>query len=184
MTTNWGSGFTGTITIRNSGQTPISNWQIEFDFASRITGMWNASIVSQSGSHYVVKNASWNNTIAPGATSTFGFNATPGGTVVPPTNYRFSGSSGGGGGNINHVPTAGNDSAVTNPGQAVVINLLANDTDPDGDPLTVAAIGLCKMARWYWALVALQLTRRKPASQAPTVLLTRSAMEKERLQRA
>jgi hypothetical protein len=37
----------------------------------------------------------------------------------------------------NQAPTAGNDSATTAPGVAVIIDVLANDTDPDGDTLTI-----------------------------------------------
>jgi VCBS repeat-containing protein len=39
----------------------------------------------------------------------------------------------------NPVPTAGNDTASVNEDAAVTIAVLANDSDPDGDPLTVTA---------------------------------------------
>jgi subtilisin family serine protease len=42
----------------------------------------------------------------------------------------------------NHLPTAGNDNTSTTAGEALVINVLTNDTDPDDDPLTFAAVGL------------------------------------------
>ncbi len=37
----------------------------------------------------------------------------------------------------NRAPTAGNDSATTAPGAPVIIDVLANDADPDGDALTI-----------------------------------------------
>ena len=40
----------------------------------------------------------------------------------------------------NRVPLAVNDTAVTVVGTAVVISVLNNDSDPDGDPLTVTAL--------------------------------------------
>ncbi|BBU56655.1 MULTISPECIES: Hint domain-containing protein [Mameliella] len=40
-------------------------------------------------------------------------------------------------GDPNQPPVAVDDSATTTEGDAVVINVLANDSDPDGDPLTV-----------------------------------------------
>jgi hypothetical protein len=40
-----------------------------------------------------------------------------------------------------HPPTPMDDNAVTNEAAAVNINVLANDTDPDGDPLTITAVG-------------------------------------------
>ncbi|UCD00287.1 MAG: tandem-95 repeat protein [Phycisphaerales bacterium] len=41
----------------------------------------------------------------------------------------------------NTPPIAGNDAAETTQGVAVIINVLANDSDPDGDPLTAALVG-------------------------------------------
>ena len=41
----------------------------------------------------------------------------------------------------NQAPAANDDAASTQSGQAVAINVLANDGDPDGDPLTVSAVG-------------------------------------------
>ena len=38
---------------------------------------------------------------------------------------------------VNRPPVAVNDTASTNQGKAVAIGVLANDTDPDGDPLSV-----------------------------------------------
>ena len=41
---------------------------------------------------------------------------------------------------VNEAPNARNDSATTDEGQPVGINVLANDTDPDGDPLTISSL--------------------------------------------
>lgn len=41
----------------------------------------------------------------------------------------------------NNPPVAKPDTATTKSGTAVTIDLLANDTDPDGDPLTLKAVG-------------------------------------------
>lgn len=43
-------------------------------------------------------------------------------------------------GSGNSAPVANNDSASTKAGTAVVIDVLANDTDPDGDSLSIAAV--------------------------------------------
>ena len=42
--------------------------------------------------------------------------------------------------NINRSPVAVNDSATAQAGSSVVISVLANDTDPDNDTLTVSAV--------------------------------------------
>jgi hypothetical protein len=40
----------------------------------------------------------------------------------------------------NAAPVANDDAASTRPGAAVLVPVLANDSDPDGDPLTIAAV--------------------------------------------
>ena len=92
VTSNWGSGFTGQITAKNTSQQTINNWQMEFDFPVSITSIWDATIVSHTGNHYVIQNAGWNSTIAPGAAISFGFNGSPGNLTVVPTNYLLHGA--------------------------------------------------------------------------------------------
>ncbi len=140
VSSDWGSGFTAQITAKNSSQQTISNWQLEFDFAGQITDIWDASIVSHVGNHYVVQNAGWNNSIAPGATVAFGFNGSRTGATLVPSNYSLHAAGTSGGGVADHPPTPANDVAFVNPGQATTINVLVNDSDPDGDPLAVASI--------------------------------------------
>ncbi|HMN26742.1 MAG TPA: cadherin-like domain-containing protein [Caldilineaceae bacterium] len=45
-------------------------------------------------------------------------------------------------GSVNQPPTAGDDTATTNQGVSVLIPVLVNDTDPDGDALTLTIDGL------------------------------------------
>ncbi|MBM4070138.1 MAG: hypothetical protein FJ271_14475 [Planctomycetes bacterium] len=137
---SWNSGFTGEITLRNTGTTALNGWTLAFDFAGTISSIWNASIVSHVGTRYVVKNASWNGTLAANATATFGFVASPGSPTAPPSNFAINGASGGGGTTTNRPPTAVNDSAVAYLGQATRISVLANDSDPDQNPLSVTAV--------------------------------------------
>jgi len=42
--------------------------------------------------------------------------------------------------NLNHSPVAANDTANTTDGVAVTVNVLANDSDPDGDTLSVSSV--------------------------------------------
>jgi Cellulose binding domain/Bacterial Ig domain/Calx-beta domain/Glycosyl hydrolases family 18 len=142
VSSDWGSGFSAQITATNSSQQTISNWQMSFTFAANITSIWDATIVSHTGNQYVVKNAGWNASIAPGATISFGFNASPGGTGTVPSGYTLgnvpTGSTGGGTGS--QAPTPAGDSVLVNPNQATIVNVLANDTDPAGFALSVTAI--------------------------------------------
>lgn len=137
---NWGSGFTGQITLRNSGTTTINDWVLEFNFNGQISDIWNAKVVSHVGTRYVVQNAGYNGVLAAGASTSFGFTASPGGSVVAPTNYLLRAANGGSGTpGTNRPPVATADTAFTTPGVAVPISVLANDTDPDGDALTLVS---------------------------------------------
>jgi len=71
----WGTGFTGTMKIKNTGTTAINGWTMEFDMKANIVSLWSGVIVSHVGTHYVIKNADWNGTIAAGAEVSFGFQA-------------------------------------------------------------------------------------------------------------
>ena len=61
---DWGTGFVADMTIKNLGSAAINGWTVEFDLAANITGIWNASIVSHVGNHYVIHSIGWNDTIA------------------------------------------------------------------------------------------------------------------------
>lgn len=54
-----------------------------------------------------------------------------------PSNYTLVGSAGC---NLNQPPVAGDDSATTPENKPVQINVLANDSDPNGDVLTITAL--------------------------------------------
>lgn len=142
-TSDWGSGFTGQVTMKNGSSTAINNWQLEFDFAGTITQIWDAKIISRAGNHYLLGNAAYNGVLGAGAVLSFGFNGSPGNVVVGPTNYLLhaaGGSGAGGSGGVNHPPVAVDDLAFTAPGQVAVISALSNDSDPDGDLLSIIAV--------------------------------------------
>jgi hypothetical protein len=90
--TDWGSGFTGGITARNSTGNAINSWTLAFDFAGQITSIWDAKIVSHTGNHYVVSGESWNNNVAAGATVSFGFNGARANTGIVPTGFAWGGT--------------------------------------------------------------------------------------------
>ncbi|MDO0911721.1 glycoside hydrolase family 18 chitinase [Streptomyces sp. DT2A-34] len=90
-TQDWGSGFEGKWTVKNTGTTSLSSWTVEWDFPSgtSVTSAWDADVTS-SGTHRTAKNKSWNGTLAPGASVTFGFNGTGSGS---PANCKLNGGS-------------------------------------------------------------------------------------------
>ncbi|MBL8792484.1 MAG: cellulose binding domain-containing protein [Planctomycetia bacterium] len=134
-TSDWGSGFQGEITVRNSGTTTLQNWVLEFDYGGRIESIWNARIVSKTGNHYVVQGAEWNANIAAGGAAVFGFVASPGTAPANPTNFLLRGAT-----PVNRVPVAWDDFATTSTNTPITVNVLANDTDADGNALSVTAV--------------------------------------------
>ncbi|WP_372350218.1 glycosyl hydrolase family 18 protein [Streptomyces sp. KL116D] len=106
-TQDWGSGFEGKWTIKNSGTTAVSSWTVEWDFPSgtKVTSAWDAT-VTNSADHWTAKNLSWNGTLAPGASVSFGFNGSGAGA---PSGCKLNGASCDGG----DVP---GDAAPTAPG--------------------------------------------------------------------
>ncbi|MEW2118402.1 glycoside hydrolase family 18 chitinase [Streptomyces sp. NPDC005474] len=106
-TQDWGTGFEGKWTVTNTGTTSLSSWTVEWDFPSgtSVTSAWDADVTS-SGAHWTAKNKSWNGTLAPGATVSFGFNGAGTGS---PANCRLNGGSCSGG-------TVPGDNAPSAPG--------------------------------------------------------------------
>ncbi|MFI1602694.1 glycosyl hydrolase family 18 protein [Streptomyces griseofuscus] len=104
---DWGTGFGGQWTVKNSGSASISSWTIQWDFPSgtSVTSAWDAD-VTNSGNHWTAKNKSYNGTLAPGASVSFGFNGAGSGN---PSNCTLNGSSCDG-------TTAPGDSAPSAPG--------------------------------------------------------------------
>ncbi|MFC1415051.1 cellulose binding domain-containing protein [Streptacidiphilus cavernicola] len=86
---DWGTSFNGSVTITNTGSTPVNGWSLVFSFpgAQAITSIWNADYV-QTGKKVTATNpSSYNVSIAPGANVNFGFS----GTSTPGTNGTPSG---------------------------------------------------------------------------------------------
>ncbi|MCX5269711.1 glycoside hydrolase family 18 chitinase [Streptomyces sp. NBC_00199] len=104
---DWGTGFEGRWTVKNTGTTAISSWTVEWDFPSgtSVTSAWDADVTS-AGLHWTAKNKSWNGSLAPGASVSFGFNGAGSGS---PANCRLNG----GGCDGTSVP---GDSAPSAPG--------------------------------------------------------------------
>ena len=91
-TSDWKDAFNGEITIKNLGEKPIENWNLEFDFDKTIKQYWNAKLVSIEGEHYILKHDDWNSVIKPGASVSFGFEGNPGNVTNEPKNFKLSSS--------------------------------------------------------------------------------------------
>ncbi|MEV5969047.1 glycoside hydrolase family 18 chitinase [Streptomyces sp. NPDC051921] len=113
-TQDWGTGFEGKWTVKNTGTTTLSSWTVEWDFPSgtAVTSAWDATVTS-SGTHWTAKNVGWNGTLAPGATISFGFNGTGSGS---PSGCKVNGGSCDG-------STQPGDNAPSAPGTPVASNI-------------------------------------------------------------
>ena len=90
---NWTGGFTASITISNTGTATISGWTLTFAFPGdeEITSAWNAA-VTQTGSDVTAANESYNGTIAPGGSQTFGVQGTWVSDDAPPAGFTVNGT--------------------------------------------------------------------------------------------
>ncbi len=91
VTNNWGSGFTGEIKVTNDSSATVNIWSVSWqESAATITNAWNATL---SGSNpYTAASLSWNGTLAPKASASFGFQAN-GTAGAPKVNGTLCGAS-------------------------------------------------------------------------------------------
>ncbi|GAB2591998.1 hypothetical protein GCM10027168_26410 [Streptomyces capparidis] len=90
---DWGSGFQGEITIRNTGAAAISHWKLGFAFTSgqTINNMWGGT-PTQNGGAVSVTPASYTSTIPAGGSVTLGFIAGRGNANPAPTTFTLNDS--------------------------------------------------------------------------------------------
>ncbi|WP_169948474.1 cellulose binding domain-containing protein [Microbispora sp. H11081] len=70
----WDGGFQGEVTVKNWDKETLDSWTVTWTFANgqQVTQAWGGK-ATQSGASVTVKNESWNGSVAPGASTTFGF---------------------------------------------------------------------------------------------------------------
>ncbi|MGW4233480.1 glycoside hydrolase family 6 protein [Streptomyces sp. NPDC004980] len=87
----WNGGLTAAVSVTNTGDA-ISSWQLEWSFGGteQVSQGWNAT-VTQSGKAVTAKNASYNGSLASGASASFGFNATGNGQSAVPATFKLNG---------------------------------------------------------------------------------------------
>lgn len=87
-------GFGANVTITNTGTTAINGWTLQFTFPGnqQITQGWNG-VFTQAGANVTVTNASYNATLAGGASVSPGFNGSWSGSNPSPTAFTLNGVS-------------------------------------------------------------------------------------------
>ena len=86
VTGSWPGGFQGQVVVTNTGSASLNTWQLGWTFPGNqaISNLWNGNR-TQSGGTVTVTNASYNGTLAPGASTTVGFTATYSGSNTAPS---------------------------------------------------------------------------------------------------
>lgn len=83
VTDDWDTGFTGTVTIKNLGESSLEAWRLSFNTNFDIEDIWNAQILSSFENSYTVANDITTTPIGVGESKTFGFKATKESGVTP-----------------------------------------------------------------------------------------------------
>ncbi|MFV2020427.1 GH12 family glycosyl hydrolase domain-containing protein [Micromonospora sp. LOL_023] len=89
----WNNGYTTDVRITNTGSSTLNGWTLAYQLPAgqTISNSWNAT-VSQSGTSVTARNFSWNGTLAPNATVSFGYQATYSGSYSSPTSFTLNGT--------------------------------------------------------------------------------------------
>lgn len=72
ISNEWNTGLTGEIVVTNNSSAPVNGWTVGWQYATnRLSGSWNATV---GGSNpYTATNLSWNGSLQPGQSASFGF---------------------------------------------------------------------------------------------------------------
>ncbi|HZM79996.1 MAG TPA: cellulose binding domain-containing protein [Candidatus Limnocylindrales bacterium] len=84
ITGSWGGAFQADLRVTNTGGQQITGWRVNWTYTAgqTIFNLWNG-VATQTGSAVTVVNASYNGTLAPGAFTTAGLQATWNNTSNP-----------------------------------------------------------------------------------------------------
>jgi len=94
VSNQWNVGFTGAVTIQNTGTTPIDPWTLTWAYpgSQKLTQSWNANY-TQNGPSVTLTNMSYNARISAGATlNGVGFNGSYSGSNPAPTAFYVNGT--------------------------------------------------------------------------------------------
>lgn len=74
IASEWETGIAVNGVVRNTGNSDIDDWTLEFDLDGEISEIWCVKIVEHKGMHYVVEPEDYSKKIPVGGEITFGFN--------------------------------------------------------------------------------------------------------------
>ena len=89
-TNDWGSGLQGQLTLTNDTTSTLTDWRLSFNYGRSIDSIWNAKIISHTGTQYVLGGLEWDRTLGVGVSQGVGFTAGAG--TGAPTNFLLTAS--------------------------------------------------------------------------------------------
>ncbi|GAA3763545.1 cellulose binding domain-containing protein [Micromonospora maritima] len=80
----WPGGFQGEVTVANTGTASLNGWTVRLTLAGgqAVSSLWSGVNTGTTGT-VAVRNAPYNGTLGPNASTTFGFTATGDGATAP-----------------------------------------------------------------------------------------------------
>ncbi|MEU4474991.1 cellulose binding domain-containing protein [Micromonospora sp. NPDC023888] len=84
LVNSWPGGFQGEVTVANNTAATVNGWTVGLTLANgqAISSLWSGTNTGTTGA-VTVRNAAYNGTLAPNASTTFGFTATGNGATPP-----------------------------------------------------------------------------------------------------
>jgi beta-glucosidase len=82
---SWPGGFTATVTVTSTGTAPLRGWRVTWTWpaGSQLANGWNAGF-TRSGAAQTAENLSYNGSLAPAASTSFGLQGTTSGSAPAP----------------------------------------------------------------------------------------------------
>lgn len=90
ITNTWSGGFNGEVKVINTGTSSINGWELKFNTTNTLSNVWNGILSGSNTGTILIKNDTWNGTLAPGGSATIGFTASGSATALP-TSFLFNG---------------------------------------------------------------------------------------------
>ncbi len=87
---DWGTGFSGEITLKNISSQTIEDWSFSMDFARTITNASNTSFTQGEGTQVLLNNPGYDQNIISGKSIKIGIQGTGGVETDVPTNFLVS----------------------------------------------------------------------------------------------
>lgn len=162
--TTWGSGYTGKVTLKNTGSRTVTNWQVVVNIGAQgvLRQSWKSVILTTNGQEVTFGAPSWGTLIVPGASFDLGFNVDGvAGPVTAPVAVSFDGQpilACGGGGN-GQTQSQGADTTTTTTTTTVRQSTTTSTaTAAPGTLLTSSMVGdsVTRFSEWISRLTTME----------------------------